>query len=333
MLSREVRFLIAATLLHAAIPFMAWLAGDPAPTFVARSSGAYREVEIEVQPVAPPGPEHAEERATTPPAPEEPEARPRDDAAPPVPGRTARRERRDLPERAPQEAPVEPGGGPVPPEAPAVPAPSTGHDEYGGPPSADGRPGVAGLGGVPVWQLPGVLPERAAPPPAPTAPPAPRETPADKAGEVLRQAMRDRDKTIGLDLPAAGTIASVVADAVRAAADAPATVRVVFEVHLSGAGLVLGVRARSSSAGAAAVWAQVAREAAALLAGRALAMTAAFAKGAKVYVTVSSSERMPSGATSSGIQHQGAGFGFDISDIGARKHRVIQSSFHVEALD
>ncbi|WP_437743987.1 hypothetical protein WMF39_02690 [Sorangium sp. So ce1504] len=321
MLSREVRFLLAATLLHAAIPLLARIAGAPGPVLEARSSGARREVEIEIEPVAPREAEQDEARTPD-------EARPRE--AEPVLGRTARRERRPLDPPsappAPTEAPVEPREGPV---APPAPAPSS---EYDGPPTAEAPRGVAGLGGAPVWQLPGVLPDRAPPAPAPTTPAAPREVSADRAGELLREAMRDRDKTLGLDLPAAGTVASVVADAVRSA-ETPATARAVFEVHLSGAGAVLGVRALSSTAGAATLWARVAREAAAQLAGRVLAMTAAFAKGAKVYVTVSSSVQMPSGATSGGIHHQGAGFGFDVADIGARPRRLVQSSFRVEAID
>ncbi|WP_437279503.1 hypothetical protein WME90_02805 [Sorangium sp. So ce375] len=325
MLSREVRFLLAATLLHAAIPLLARVAGKPGPALEARSSDARTEVEIEVEPVAPPRPEQPEQdeaRALQPRAPDG--ARPQE--AEPVLGRTARRERRVLEAPAPPEAPSEPREGPV---APPAPAPS---NEYDGPPTTEGPRGVAGLGGAPVWQLPGVLPDRARPAPAPTAPTAPREVSVDRAGEVLRQAMRDRDKTLGLDLPAAGTVASVVADVVRAA-ETPATARAVFEVQLSGAGAVLGVRALSSTAGAAALWARVAREAAAQLAGRVLAMTAAFAKGAKVYVTVSSSVQMPSGATSGGIHQQGSGFGFDVADIGARPRPLVQSSFRVEAID
>ncbi|WP_437928311.1 hypothetical protein WMF37_03470 [Sorangium sp. So ce291] len=328
MLPREARFLLAATLLHAAIPWLARVVSSPAPALVARSSGAGREVEIEVEPAAPLRPEPDEARAAPPRSPDE--ARQREDAEPPVRGWTARRERR---ERRDMETPAPPDPAGAPREGPAAPpgpAPST---EYDGPPSAERPPSVAGLDGVPVWQLRGVLPDRAAaPPPAPTAPPAPRETSMDRAGEVVREAMRDRDKALGLDLPAAGTIASVVADAVRAS-ETPATARAVFEVQLSGAGLVLGVRALSSTAGATALWALVAREAAARLAGRALAMTAAFAKGARVYVTVSSSVKMPSGATSGGIHQQGAGFGFDVADLGARPHRLVQSSFRVEAID
>ncbi|WP_434045352.1 MULTISPECIES: hypothetical protein [Sorangium] len=321
MLPREVRFLLAATLLHAAIPGLARIAGSAAPALVARSSGAGREVEIEVQQVEPLRPAREEARA----APSDAARRPPEAAEPPELGRTARRHRRDLEVPAP-EAAAAPLEGPA---APPVTAPPT---EYGGPPIAEGPPRVAGLDGVPVWQLRGVLPDQAPPAAAPTAPPARRETSMDRAGEVLRETMRDRDKTLGLDLPAAGTIASVVADAVRSS-ETPATARAVFEVQLSGAGLVLGVRALSSTAGATALWALVAREAAARLAGRALAMTSAFAKGAKVYVTVSSSVKMPSGATSGGIHQQGAGFGFDVADIGARPHRLVQSSFRVEAID
>ncbi|WP_437677518.1 hypothetical protein [Sorangium sp. So ce131] len=327
MFPRDARFLIAAALLHAAIPLAARLVRSPAPALVARSSGAYREVEIEVQPVAPLAPASDEARAATASPPRAPEeARPREGAAPRALERTARRDPRDRDAPAAPDAPGEPQDVLV---APPAPAPSS---EYDGPPSAEGPRSVAGLDGAPVWQMPGVLPSAQAAPPAPTAAPAPRETSMDRAGEVLREAMRDRDKTRGLDLPAAGTVASVVADAVRGS-ETPNKARAVFEVHLSGAGAVLGVRAVSSTAGAAALWARVAREAAAQLAGRALAMTAGFSKGAKVYVTVNSSVRMPDGSEVSGIHQQGAGFGFDVANLGARPHRLVHSSFRVEALN
>jgi hypothetical protein len=309
--------LIAAVLLHAGIPLAARVAPRPEPVLLARASGLYSEVEVEVRPVPP---------LPTTPSPRDPLRTPEDS------DRDIERDprRRLRSERDPTESdpslPEPPPDAPIP-SAPSGPLP----DEYGGPPSAD-VPGVPGLGGAPVWQLPGVLPDRAAARAAPTAPPPQRATSTDKAGEVLREAMRSKDKSLGLDLPAAGTVATVVADAVRSS-DTPDTARATFEVRLSGSGQVLGVRVASSTAGAAELWARVARAVAARLTGRSLTMTTAFAKGATVYVSVVSAVKMPSGASSGGVHASGSGFGFDLSDIGARPVRVVSSSFRVTAVD
>jgi hypothetical protein len=88
----------------------------------------------------------------------------------------------------------------------------------------------------------------------------------------------------------------------------------------------------TASGGATDAWARAANAAAARLAGRTLAMTGAFAKGARVYVSVVSSVRMPSGAPS-GVQVQGSGMAFDLSDIGAHATRVVSSSFKVVAVE
>jgi hypothetical protein len=324
---REVGFLLAATLLHIAIPVTARLTRGPgrASMAIARSSSASREVvEIDLHPVEPLAGEAREEREEEHAAPEGAQQR----------EETARRLRSEPGRRSESGTPV-PAGPPGEPQevAPAPTAPPSSPDEYGGAPDAEGAGGVVGLNGVPIWQLPGVLPERARAPRASTAPPSPRETPVDKAGEVLREAMRTKDQEMGLDLPAAGTVASVVANAVRDA-NTPGTARATFEVRLSGTGQVVEVRAVSSTAGAADLWAQIARAAAGRLTGRALAMTAAFAKGAKVYVTVLSSINMPSGTSPGGrIQQSGMGFGFDVSDLAAHATRVVSSSFRVVAVD
>lgn len=318
MHSREVGFLLAATLLHIAIPVTARLARSPGRASVARSSSAYREVEIDLRPVEPlPTTERA--------APES--ALPREEPARRRHLEPGRREQPESGTPAPVGAPGEPQ------EVAPGPTTSPPPDEYGGASNADGIEGVTGLNGVPVWQIPGMLPDRAQAPRAPTAPTPQRETRVDKANEVLREAMRSKDKELGLDLPAAGTVATVLADAVRAAST-PDTARATFEVRLSGAGQVIEVRALSSTAGAADLWAQVARAAAVRLAGRALAMTTAFAKGAKVYVTVSSAINMPSGTSPGGrIQQSGLGFGFDVSDLGAHATRVVSSTFRAVAVD
>ncbi|EYF00448.1 hypothetical protein [Chondromyces apiculatus] len=329
MLTREASFLIAAGVLHVAIPVMAHLAPEPARVMVAQSSGASEEILVEMDPEAI---LRQVPRARTVETPEEvarAEMREQDPLR-----------RRMLQERVPSsEAPTEmpPEGAPegVPPEGPAevppVPtaAPSA-TDDYGGPPS----PEVAvapGLGGVPVWQVPGVLPDHKPAGPAPTVAPARPDTPTDKAGQLLREAMRTKDKALGLDLPAAGTVASAVVEAARAG-DTPMKARATFEVRLSGSGQVLGARLVSSNAGSPDVWAQVAQAAKSRLSGRALVMPSTFAKGAVVYVSIVSSVRMPSGSEG-GVNLQGAGFGFDVSDVGAHASRVISSSFKVVAVE
>jgi hypothetical protein len=326
VLTHEARFLIAAALLHAAIPALARVAPRPERALVALQSGAAAEIEVDMEEplrraLAARSAPRADEAAARAPTGERERARERPGRAPAA-GEVLLRE----PQEGPAGAVVDPEAWPVPPPPEGLPP-----DEYGGPPAPAGTAGVPGLGGVPIWQLPGVLPDRAGPPPAPTAAPPRRETPADRAGQVLREAMQSKDKALGLDLPAAGTVASAVAEAVRAS-DTPAVARATFEVRLSGAGKVLGARMVSASAGATEAWGRVASAAVARLAGRTLAMTGAFAKGARVYVSVVSSVRMPSGATS-GVQMQGAGMAFDLSDIGANATRVVSSSFKVIAVE
>lgn len=321
MRTREARFFVAAALLHTTIPVLARIAPEPMRVMVARSSKASEEIFVELDP-----------EALRRPTDQRPEQPPEAMARAEVRERERREARRAVDPQAPvEEAPAEqPAEGPVEPAPPPAPAPAP-TDEYGGPPPAE--PITApGLGGTPVWTIPGVLPPQGPPPPAPTAAPARADTPTDKAGQLLRQAMGAKDKALGLDLPAAGTVATAVAEAVRAS-DTPHTARATFEVRLSGSGQVLGARMVSATAGASELWARVASAAMARLSGKALTMTAAFAKGARVYVSVVSSVRMPSGAASSGPKMQGAGFGFDLSDIGAHATRVVSSSFKVVAVE
>lgn len=319
MRTREARFLVAAALLHTAIPVLARVAPEPTRVMVARSSNADEEIFVELDP-----------EALRRPTDQRPEEQPEAVARAEVRERERREARRAVNPEAPvaEEPAEEPAEAPVEPAPAPAPAPT---DDYGGPPPAE--PITApGLGGTPVWTIPGVLPRQGLPPPAPTAAPARADTPTDKAGQLLRQAMSAKDKSLGLDLPAAGTVATAVAEAVRAS-DTPHTARATFEVRLSGSGQVLGARMVSATAGGAELWARVASAAMARLSGKALAMTAAFSKGARVYVSVVSSVRLPSGASSSGPKLQGAGFGFDVSDIGAHATRVVSSSFKVVAVE
>lgn len=186
---------------------------------------------------------------------------------------------------APREAGAAASPGATAPDEP-------GPEEYG--PTESAPKVIAGLGGAPIWAMPGVLGPAPGPAPAPTVAPAAR--PVDKAiaGKVLRSALLARDKEIGLDLPAAGTVATTVADVVRGS-DAPLRARATFEIQLGGDGQVLGVRLAHASAGKADVWARVVKNVATALASRPLALGSRAPKGATVHVNVVSKVVYPAG--------------------------------------
>jgi hypothetical protein len=178
-----------------------------------------------------------------------------------------------------------------------------------------------------VWTIPGAVPENGRPAPAPTTPGAPREVDKNIAGKVLNEELKARDKNLGIDLPAAGTVASAIGNAVRGS-EAPNEGRATFVVRLSPTGQVLDVRLASSSAGNQDVWQRAAQAAAAALRGKSLTMTGAYKAGATVYVDVASAVVLPDG-TKGGVKRQGAGVGFDLSNIGANPTRVVKTSFRV----
>ncbi|MFO0759042.1 MAG: hypothetical protein U0359_21300 [Byssovorax sp.] len=226
------------------------------------------------------------------------------------------------------DATATPGAG-VGPSAP----PGPGGDHYD-PLAADNGSGVLtappGLGGAPIYTMPGMMADLPRAAPAPTEAPKPRQVDKDMGGIVVRQEMAKNDKAKGIDLPAAGTVNSAAKRAVEAAVDAPDTAKVSFVVRLGPGGKVLGVQVTGFSAGSAGVWDQVARAIQAALAGRNLELTDAYEKGALVYVDVTSAFALPSGSTSS-VQHKESGISFDTSDIGARKHRQVRASFRTVA--
>ena len=126
------------------------------------------------------------------------------------------------------------------------------------------------------------------------------------------------------------SVSSRIGTAVRGT-ETPNVGRASFEVRLSADGRVIGVRLASANGGASDVWDRVAKAAAAALAGRSFPMTGGFAKGAIVYVDVSSSVVLPSGG-SSAVHQEGSGIGFDVSDIGAHKSRSVKTSFRTVAV-
>lgn len=195
---------------------------------------------------------------------------------------------------------VEPAPAPGAPNAEGRPG-SPGQAPSEGPPGdsfspVEGAAPLTGLGGTPVWSIPGVLGPAAAPRAAPTVAPGARPVDRNIAGQVLSGSLHKKDQEIGLDMPAGGVVASTIADAVRGS-EVPKDVRATFEVKLGADGRVLGVRVVSSSAGDAGSWERIAKNAGAALAARSLTMSGdAAAKGATVTVKIESKIVYPAGS-------------------------------------
>ena len=317
---KEATFLAAAALLHAGIPLVARFTSRPSAAMHTETSVIHPlEVEIPIEALREPPPPQ--------PTPTEPQAPPdQPEARAPEPRAAAA-----VTPREPSGGVVEPTTGPEPattgaPSAPTGRAP----DQYDALPEGDGIARAPGIGGPAVWSLPGTLTATPRAAPAPTVATGPRPVDKDIAGIVIRDAMTENDKRKGIDLPGAGNVASAIGAAVRAI-ETPNIGHGSFEVRLSADGRVIGVRVASVSGGTADVWDRAAKAAAAALAGRAFPMSGGFAKGAIVYVDVSSTVALPSGGTSA-VSHEGSGIGFDVSDIGAHKSRSVKTSFRTVAV-
>jgi hypothetical protein len=316
------RFLIAAVLLHAAA--MAAASRAPLPPAPERHPDAPLDtidVAVLPSPLAEPAPDVAPPGIAGLPVPEPV----RGGARPPEEPRTG----------ALRTAPV---------GQPSPPSPRDGFDPV--PDERAGGTSVLGVDGPALWSIPGVLPPGASPSPAPTRPPAQRALDRNLAGHLLHDALERRDKQIGIDVPAAGTVAVAVADAVRSS-PTPNVARATFVVRLDGAGRVRDVRVLGVTDGDAGAWQAVARAAASQLASRALAMPGAYARGAVVTVEVTSVVQFPSGTKSARAKkllheegaptHVGVEDGaltasrsFDLSDIDAHETRVVSTRFTVQ---
>ena len=182
----------------------------------------------------------------------------------------------------------EPAAGPAPgPSRPGV-------DEYGGPVGGSDVAALPpGIGGAHLWSIPGMIPGAAPPKPASTVASGPPPVDTNVAGQVLSGSLSKKDKSIGIGLPAAGAVATTLADAVRSAA--PVDARATFEVKLGAGGQVEGVRLLSASAGDASTWARVVASAKGSLGGRALQMSGD-GKPATVIVKVESNVQFPAGS-------------------------------------
>lgn len=91
------------------------------------------------------------------------------------------------------------------------------------------------------------------------------------AGKVLSGTLHGKDKAVGISVPAAGLVATTLADVVRAST-APLDARATFEVKLGTDGQVLGVRLVSATAGDGPTWDRIVDAARSTLAGRAMQM-------------------------------------------------------------
>ena len=182
------------------------------------------------------------------------------------------------------------------PPAPTLPVAPThpGTDEYGGPASGSDVAALPpGIGGARIWTIPGAIPGAAPPKPASTVSTGPAPVDSDIAGKVLEGSLGRKDKAIGIDSPAAGTVAVRIADAVRTSA--PLNARATFEVKLGAEGQVEGVRLVSASDGDASTWARVVASAKAGIGTTTLKMRGD-GKGATVIVKVESRVQYPAGS-------------------------------------
>lgn len=184
-------------------------------------------------------------------------------------------------------------------------------------------PGVGTNG--PIYQDPSLFELHQPGPAAPKKAPRARKADREIANKILKAELRAKDKQLGLDLPAAGTVASIFRAAVLAS-DTPATARASFAVALGPGGQVKSVKFISSSAGSAAQWEAIAASVKATLNARKLALTGDYAKGANIAIAVQSKMTMPSGAKVDAGIEASLTQKFDVSDIGAKPVRTVTAS-------
>lgn len=174
-------------------------------------------------------------------------------------------------------------------------------DSFSPPEGAPGNGGgqggiITGLGGNPIWMVPGVMSAPPPPAPAPTHAPEAKATDSNIAGQVLGGALRKHDRELGLESSAGSVVASTLASVVRNS-EAPPDARATFEIKLGPSGNVLGVRVVSSSAGNAGTWQGIAKRAAADLGSKSLGLGGTAAQGgATVTVKIESKVVYPAGS-------------------------------------
>ena len=319
---RFLPFVLVAAGFHFFIPVVARVAPRSDRPLLAISSGIARRMEIDIEdvPIEPPRPD---------------ELRPEREPDPAVALNDTRPRTTDLldPRVDPSTQPnnVDPQPQQIEPVPTAMPSAGP-PDEYGAPPPVPGAgPGIPGIGG-PVWAMPGVIPEAGKPKPAPTTVGPPPAVDRKIAGRLISDVMREKDRQLGLDLPGAGTIASVVSEVVRGSGT-PDIARATLEVRIAPGGRVASVRVVRSSAGNAGDWSAVAGAVNGRLASRQFTLPESYAAGAIVMVEVISQLQMPDGSTGgTSINKGGASdalggsVSFDAANIGARPKRHVRAS-------
>ena len=166
------------------------------------------------------------------------------------------------------------------------------------------------------------------PEPAKTAPK--RALDRTIATRLLAGSLSERDEALGLTLPAAGNVASALHSAVRTALG-PASGSATFLAILTPSGQLLGITPVATNGASEEAWMSAARTATASLAGRTFSMVAPFRNGAVVWVDVTSSFVLPSGAAAP-VSGEPGGFRFDLGDLGRRKQQVIHTKVRVTAV-
>lgn len=329
----DQKFLVAAFVLHLALPVAASVAPEP---LWRRSSHEPRplaptEVEVETTEV-PELPSFKRTDAVE--APDEtPNPTPTEERRAP----TQRRAESEAAEEAPEAAPPTPeefapeeiarGAESSPDSFPAA-EPGAKVDPMSRPPSQYevGGPGfgLPGLGSLPFDSLTGDSPRRN---PAPTETQRRSHTP-EAARKAIERGMRVKDAQLGLDFPGASAIGAALREAVRSS-EAPFDCQGSFSVTVSAAGQVTAVALGGFSGGDPGTWQSIRKNALAALKARVFEMRSSFAKGAMVGVTIRSEHKMPGG----GVSRQGASFSFDVADVGAKPVRVVSMSFSARPVE
>ncbi len=151
------------------------------------------------------------------------------------------------------------------------------------------------------------------------------------ATRLLTDSQAERDKSLGLTLPAAGNIAGALGASVRAALGPGTAGSGTFLAILGPGGRLVALTPIAWNGGSAEAWASAAQAAAGSLAGRSFALVAPFQNGAVVWVDVTATLALPSGATSS-VSGEPGGFRFDVADIGRKRQQVVRTSVRVAAV-
>lgn len=152
-----------------------------------------------------------------------------------------------------------------------------------------------------------------------------------KANEVLQEELHEKDKKLGLILPAAGTVASTVRDAVWSSS-VPEKSQGTIVVMLGADGKVTGVKVAGMAGGTSGDWEAIAANVKATLSAKTLNLTDEYKKGAIITINVRSKMQNPSGSDPDNPVSFGTTTTFDVSDIGAKPIRQVTTQTNVTAV-